>query len=144
MSWGNRLILVFVAFAALIGTLVYKAVHTRFDLVSADYYKQELSYQQRINGIKNAGVLGVLAVEQNNTSVTIVMPDALKGAMVEGEAWFYRKSNADADCKVPLQINEAGEQVVNKRLLKPGPYLLKMDMKANGTNYYVEKELQVN
>ena len=39
MNWGNKLMLVFIVFALLIGTLVYKSINTKYDLVSKDYYK---------------------------------------------------------------------------------------------------------
>ncbi|GGH77316.1 hypothetical protein HNQ91_004151 [Filimonas zeae] len=144
MSWGRKLMIVFGLFALLMGTLVYKAMHTRFDLVSADYYKQELRYQQRIDGIANAARLGAPAVEQNTTTLTITMPQALKGMPVKGEAWFYRKSDAAADTRIALELNEDGQQVISKKLLMAGPYQLKLDWKAGETVYYVEKELLVN
>lgn len=144
MSWGNRLILVFVAFAALIGTLVYKSYHTRFDLVSEDYYRQELSYQQKIDGMKNAGKIGGLEVTQDKELVTITLPPSLKGLPVKGEAWFYRKNNAGGDRKIPLRVNSDGQQVFSKSQLLAGAYVLKVDWITNGNNYYVEKELQVN
>ncbi len=135
---------VFVLFATLIGTLVYKAMHTRFDLVSTDYYKQELSYQQRIDGMTNAARIGAPGIAQNAAAVIITMPEALKGLPVKGEAWFYRKNNADADARIALDINADGQQTISKKLLVAGFYQLKIDWKAGGNTYYVEKELQVN
>lgn len=144
MNWGNKLLLVFVLFAGLIGTLVYKAVNTRFDLVSKDYYKQELRYQQRIDGMANVARTGSPVIEQNDAAVIVTMPESFKGLPVKGEAWFYRKSNADADIKIALNLDAEGMQVINKKLLFKGPYQLKLDWVAEGRTYYVEKELQVN
>ena len=48
MTWGNKLLLVFAAFALLIGTLVYKCMQQNFELVSKDYYNDELQlYKQK-------------------------------------------------------------------------------------------------
>lgn len=144
MNWGNKLLVVFGLFALLLGTLVYKAMHTRFDLVSSDYYKQELRYQQRIDGIANAARISAPVVEQNATTLTIIMPEALKGMPVKGEAWFYRKSDAEADTRIALEPDADGQQVISKKLLVAGPYQLKLDWKTGDTVYYVEKELKVN
>ncbi|OYZ47929.1 MAG: hypothetical protein B7Y19_07425, partial [Sphingobacteriales bacterium 24-40-4] len=57
MNWGNKLVVVFVAFALFMGYMVYRALSTKYDLVSKDYYKDELRYQERIDGVKNAVAL---------------------------------------------------------------------------------------
>lgn len=144
MSWGNRLLLVFVAFAALIGTLVYKAMNTRFELVTKDYYKEELRYQQKIDGARNAAVLSPVALQQNQDFVTVVMPAELKNKSVTGELLFYCGSDADRDLQVPLQLNAEGEQLVSKRKLRQGNYLVKLRWQESGNSYYTEKQLQVN
>lgn len=144
MNWGNKLLIVFGLFALLLGTLVYKAMHTRFDLVSKDYYKQELRYQQRIDGMTNAARLEAPVVEQTATTLTITMPQARNGMPVKGEAWFYRKSDAGADTRIALELNANGQQVISKKLLVAGPYQLKLDWKTGNTVYYVEKEIHVN
>ena len=92
MNWGNKLVLVFIVFAALIFTLVYKAVNTKFDLVSKDYYKDELRYQEKIDGIHKANTLSSVAITQNNSTVTLALPKEMNGEIVAGEAWFYCKN----------------------------------------------------
>ena len=88
----NKLVLVFIVFAALIFTLVYKAVNTKFDLVSKDYYKDEWRYQEKIDGIHKANTLSSVAITQNNSTVTLALPKEMNGEKVAGEAWFYCKT----------------------------------------------------
>ena len=57
MNWGRSLILVFIVFAAFMGYLVYRASGTHFDLVSKEYYKDELRYQDKIDGFRNAAAM---------------------------------------------------------------------------------------
>ena len=144
MSWGNKLLLVFVAFTALISTLVYKAVNTKFDLVSDDYYNDELKYQQTIDGINNANKLSVVAITENATSVVIQLPNEMKGLKVEGEAWFYCKTNAALDKRIALDLNENAQQVVEKTAMAKAIYTLKLSWKAGGKQYYSEQEVIVN
>ena len=42
MNWGHKIIIVFVVFAAGILTLVTKSMRTRVDMVTPDYYGEEL------------------------------------------------------------------------------------------------------
>jgi hypothetical protein len=70
MNWGNKLILAFVVFAAGMAFMVYQAVNTDFELVEKDYYKQELRYQQVIDGKAEAAKLSAaieLAPAQDRT-----------------------------------------------------------------------------
>lgn len=144
MSWGNKLLLVFVGFAALIGTLVYKAVNTKFDLVSDDYYKDELKYQQTIDGINNANKLSAVAVTETASHVVIQLPIELKGVKVEGEAWFYCKTNAALDKKIALNLNADAQQLVEKSQLAKAIYTLKLSWKAGAEQYYSEQQVIVN
>jgi hypothetical protein len=62
MNWGNKLVVVFIAFALFMGYMVYRALSTKYDLVSKDYYKDELRYQERIDGVKNAVALDSVTI----------------------------------------------------------------------------------
>ena len=89
MSWGNKLIIVFVVFASLMATLVYKATQTKFELVSKDYYQDELRYQDKIDGAANAALTGPSSIEVKDELILLQFPDAQKNANITGEAWFY-------------------------------------------------------
>lgn len=147
MSWGNKLVLVFVAFAALIGTLVYKSMNTKFELVTKDYYKEELRYQQKIDGARNASQLSAVAVKQDSSFVTVVMPSELKGKSLSGEVVFYCGSDAGKDLAMPLKLDAQGDQLVqlvSKKLLAQGAYQVKLRWQANDSTYYVEKQININ
>ena len=74
MNWGNKLVVVFIVFGAFIGYLVYQAVNTKYDLVSKEYYKDELRYQDTIDRQKNASKLSDVKIEQDADAVTIHLP----------------------------------------------------------------------
>jgi len=141
MNWGYRLTIFFTAFVALIGTLVYKAMNSRFDLVSKDYYKDELHYQERINAMANSAQLGALNVTQDSMFVTITLPGSLKGQPAKGDLLFYCKTDATKDRVIPLAINEDGVQVISKKLLPAKQYLVKANWQSGDKSYYIEKEV---
>ena len=141
MNWGNKLVLVFIVFAALIFTLVYKAVNTKFDLVSKDYYKDELRYQEKIDGIHKANTLSSVAITQNNSTVTLALPKEMNGEKVAGEAWFYCKSDADRDKKFVLKLDDSSKQAISKKELPTGAYQLKLTWQSVSGNYYTEQDV---
>lgn len=146
MNWGNKLVFVFIAFALLMGTLVYKAMNTKYELVSKDYYKDELRYQDRIDGKNNvAGLTGKLTLTQDAETVMIDLPSEMRGVKVEGEAWFYCKTDAVRDRKIPLQVDTAARQVILKKaLVKETTYELKLNWQAADQKYYIEQPIHVN
>jgi hypothetical protein len=143
MNWGRKLILVFIAFAGLMSTLVYMCMQQNFELVSKDYYGEELRYQDKIDGSNNASKLSELVVNQNSENVVIKLPKELNGLTVSGEAWFYCATNASKDKKITLEIDAEGRQFISKAQLAKAKYLLKVNWKAGNNIYYTEKNVEV-
>jgi hypothetical protein len=135
MSWGNKLVIVFVAFAGLMGTLVFKAVNTKFELVSKDYYKDELRYQEKIDGAANAAVAGQIKLIQDAGSITLQLPETLQTLVADADAWFYCKTNAAKDQRFKIQI-ENGKYVFDKSKFMSDSYELKLQLIAGGKQYY--------
>ena len=79
MSWGYKIMFVYIAFVAGIGFLIFKASNQEFDLVTKDYYEQELKYQQVIDQSANASRLSMpLYIEKKEAELKISFPDEMK------------------------------------------------------------------
>jgi len=135
MSWGNKLVVVFLVFAALMATLVFKAVNTKFELVSKDYYKDELRYQEKLDGAVNAVAAGAIKLMQDEHTIKLQLPEVLSTTIVEGDAWFYCKTKASKDQRFSIKI-ENGVYSFNKSTFEHGSYELKLPLTAGGKQYY--------
>lgn len=144
MNWGNKLILVFVGFAALMGTMVYKAMNTRFELVSKEYYQDELRYQDKIDGRTNAANIGAVTIHEDEQYLVFQFPEEMKAAQIKGEAWLYCKTDAIKDLRFPLTIDEDGRQLIERKKLAANKYQLKLSWEAAGKKYYLEKEIELS
>lgn len=144
MSWGNKIIIVFLLFAGLIFTLVYKAINTKSELVSKDYYKDELRYQDKIDGVNNANKLSGISISQDAAQLILDLPKEMKGIKSDGEIWFYCSNDAAKDRKLPLQVDESGRQLIMKNTIAKGNYQLKLNWKSAGNKYYIEQNLTIN
>lgn len=142
MSWGNKLVVVFVAFAGLMGTLVYKAVNTKFELVSKDYYKDELRYQEKLDGATNAAVAGKIDLTQDEASITLHLPESLATLIADADAWFYCKTNAVKDQRFQVRI-ENGVYVFDKTKFLKDNYELKLQLTAGEKQYYFSEFITV-
>lgn len=138
MNWGNKLVIVFVAFTVLIGTLVYKAINAQYDLVSEEYYQDELEYEDHITAVKNATKLSDVTVLQSATSIIVTLPKEMNGYKIDGNAWFYYKTNAAKDRRQVFSTSD-GITSFAKQGLPKGNVLLKLNWTSGNENYYVEK-----
>ena len=143
MSWGYKITIGFSAFVLLIGFLVYKAMNTEFDLVTKDYYKEELKYQDKLDAIKNANKISELEVEVLDGNVVISFPQEVKNLAIDGEAWFYCKTNASKDRKFSLKEIQGGKFSVPTSELQPERYYVKVTYTAGQTNYYSEEPIEL-
>ncbi len=143
MSWGNKLIIVFIVFAALMATLVYKATQAKFELVSKDYYQDELRYQDKIDGAANAALEAPISIQVNDEIISIEFPDAQKNANITGEAWFYCSVDATKDKRFVLSVDSTGIQRIERKRLQKGDYQVKISYEINQKKYYVAQQLHL-
>lgn len=143
MSWGTKLTLVFIGFVGLMATLVYKSFNTHFDLVTKDYYGEELRYQEVIDGKANAEAMEEqVTLEQQQSNVVISFPASMQQADIKGEVWLYFPNNAKFDQRIPLQL-ENGIQTIPIALLSSGNYEARVQWIYNGQPFYKIHQLVI-
>ncbi len=137
MNWGKWIVVSFVLFAMFIGTLVTVCVRQDINLVSKNYYADELAYQQQIERINNTSRLeekpdisisnGVIEIKFNQFN-----------AMDKGEIKLFRPSDVRLDKQFALQVSEQTQQQFDVSTLPGGMYRVKMLWSMNGKEYYIE------
>ena len=102
MNWGKSIVLSFVLFAAFIGTLVTVCLRQDISLVSKEYYKEELQYENQLTRLKNVTQLKskpVIKVLENNTiQITFDRFDNME----KGELRLFRPSDSSKDKKYSI------------------------------------------
>lgn len=143
-NWGHKLILVFIVFGGLMSFLVYRSVKTNFELVSKEYYKDEIEYQQVIDGTRQAGLLSSnLGIVQENDSILIRFPREMYAGVVTGKAWFYYAPDARRDRRLPIECNGTTGQKIPGAYFLPGRYLVKVWWEYEGQQYYSEQNIKL-
>ena len=144
MNWGNKLLFTFIVFAAGMFYLVYRSMHTNYELVEKDYYKNELRYQQVIDGTNRVNQLrSAVKLEQTANGITLELPQEMKNKIVSGDIWFYCAYDEKRDKRFSLQVNSEGIQVFLSPAVLPGNYIVKINWSNEGENYFSEKKLTV-
>jgi len=145
LNWGHKMMLVFLVFVGGMSYLVYRCIKTNYDLVSTDYYKEELSYQQVIDGESRANQLGnKIHIAQNGNELLLQLPNEMKNTAVKGTAWFYYAPDAKRDKQITLNTNAAGEQAINSSQFFPGSYTVKVKWESKGQQYYSEEYVTIH
>jgi hypothetical protein len=133
---------VFIVFAAFMGYLVYRASGTHFDLVSKEYYKDELRYQDKIDGFRNAAAMDAVQLRVDSTGILqIRFPEQMKGKPVVGSLWLYCKTDAGKDLHIPLAEDTTGMRVINVSGKASGKYLAKLHWEVLRVPYEFEQEI---
>ena len=143
--WGNALLLVFIVFAAGMSILVYKSYKTPVNLVTKDYYEEELKYQDKINEENNAAKISSINVEQTLQNIIISFPKELINQKIEGNIHFYCTADGKKDLNFKIAVDTAGKQTISNKQIFPGTlYKIKFTYTAGSTAYSSEKDIRTN
>ncbi len=137
MNPGKWIVVAFVLFTLFIATLVVVCVRQDMPLVSADYYKQELAYQNQIERIKNTEQLNqkpVIVATRNAMKVTFDSTQHVQ----QGEFQLFCPSNARMDRTFALTPH-AREFDTAVSGLTSGMYRVKLFWTMDGKDYYQEE-----
>jgi len=143
MNWGWYIFLSFVLFAIFIITLVVRTMQEDVNLVSEDYYQQEMKYQDQIDRIENsAGIDPIdLSVNYEEQVVVFSFPPSLAQKSVEGELYFFRPSNSSLDYRIKLALDPDFTQKVSLRNLSKGMWRVKISWIEGEKGFFQEKVL---
>jgi hypothetical protein len=123
------------------GFLVIKASSQKFDLVTKDYYDQELKYQQVINQAANSSRLSApVTIERNKGELKISFPNEMKRKKKLVDFYLYYAADAKKDFRRSFELDE-NEIVQALPVGMKGMYELKLSWEAEGVKYYFEQKL---
>jgi hypothetical protein len=141
-NWGTGIFIVIAFFLLAVVAFFIYISNLDIKLVEDNYYEKELAYQEHIDKINNTSSLtGEIEISQDAGVIIIQFPplDTLK--VSGGTVWFYRPSDPEKDFTLPLLLNDSLRQVFDISRLDQGKWMLKLDWKMGGIDYYFEEEI---
>lgn len=143
-NWGTGVVLAFVGFISFILYFVISMnTNNKFDhdLVSEEYYKQELEYQKDIDKEKNSRKLKTdITWKKTNEGMVITFPESLNFNDITGKVFLYRPSNKQLDIEAPISLSNHNLLIPDNRLLD-GRWNIKIDWQYSGQSYMFKKEI---
>lgn len=144
LNWGYRVAILYCSFVAFMLFLVFRSHSEDFSLVTKDYYKGAIEYQQQIDKMNNSAALPEkLQIEfsQENKTARFSFPKSM--TEVNGEILFYRPSDSKQDLKIIVQPDAENRQAVSFAGLQKGLWRVQVDWNTGGTGYFDEKTLLI-
>jgi len=137
-NWGTGIVVAMVAFMVFILSFVYKTIAVdkyQHQLVSEDYYKDELHYQQEIDKLNNAVKLTKnIALSNTENGVTIQFPSDMDFTKISGTILFQRLSNEKLDFSQDIKL-EGNSQIIPKEKLVAGKWIVRVEWNYNDQEY---------
>lgn len=141
MNWGYKILLVYVVFISGIVFMVVKSSMQNTDLVTPDYYEQELQYQTTIDATLRANQLSAkLQCNIVNDSMRIEFPAEMKNERVKADVWLYCIANKTKDIRQTIQA-PGGIIMLPIPAGNKGSHDVKINWEAGGQTYYYEQKI---
>lgn len=140
LNWGHGIVIAYIFFISWVAYLVSGCFNTNVDLVTKDYYQEELMYQNTIDATQNMKLLS----EQPTFSITndgllIVLPDYFKDKDLSGAYSFYRPNDKGSDFELPIGPDREMRQLIPFEVLGSGKWRVKMKMEQGGKTFAKEE-----
>lgn len=144
INWGTGVLLAFVGFISFIlYFIITMNMNNKYDhdLVSEDYYADELQYQNDINKLENSKTLKTnLSYIKSAEGLIIQFPKRFNYKTITGKVFLYRPSNKQLDFETVISLSSSHLLIPDKRLVD-GRWNIKIDWQYNGQSYLFKESI---
>lgn len=144
LSWPAGIVIALTAFVIFILSFVFKVTFLdeyNHHLVSEEYYKDELNYQDEIDKMNNSEALDDnVKLVKANEGLEIVFPSEFEPSEISGNIAFQRLANSKMDFELPIQLKTHTILIKDENLLE-GRWNVKIEWKAKGESYLLKEKL---
>ncbi|HAC23406.1 MAG TPA: hypothetical protein DCE81_00655 [Cytophagales bacterium] len=138
MNAGKWITVSFVLFAAFMATLVVICVREDVNLISRDYYQQELKHSEKMERQQNYLNLPQKPdIRFASGEVSLSLP--FYNDITSGSIQIQRPSDARLDQTFQFQTPDTSEVQFQLRQWQPGLYRVSITFTMNGKEYHTEK-----
>lgn len=142
INWGTGIVIAIVLFMVFILSFVYLTIFVEkyeHHLVSEDYYKDELHYQEEIDKMNNANFLPEnVSLSNSDKGIIIHFPEDKDFNKIKGKVNFLRRSNEKLDFERNINLT-GSSMLIEDHLLIPGKWEIKVDWQYEEVEYLLKE-----
>ncbi|WP_109434313.1 MULTISPECIES: FixH family protein [Aquimarina] len=142
INWGTAIVLVFIGFISFILYFVVRMNTEKkyeHDLVTEDYYKKELAFQNEIDAEKNSKNLeNNILIHTTIDGLVISFPKDKNPSDISGMVSLYRPSNKKLDFEIPISLSSSKMIIKDENIIE-GRWNIIINWEYNDTSYLFKK-----
>lgn len=146
-SWAHGIVLALGSFIAFILFLIFVYSHgmQNSELISENYYEDELAYQEVIDAKNNADLLAMKPVySQTGDGITITFPDTVAPESSQVQFDLFRTDDSNLDVKNEVRLNTQKQFTIPKKVIMAGSYTLKLKWQKDKKPYQMDYDVLWN
>jgi hypothetical protein len=142
-NWGTKLMIAMAAFMVMVIIFVVLMMRESVSLVEKNYYPKGQTHQELIDKKRNAvNISEGITVIKKEGAVSLVFPEIFDPKLIKGSVHMYHRIDDTRDWFIDLIPNVEG--AFDIKVDGPsGRYIAKIDWSYEGTDYYVEKSIDL-
>lgn len=146
INWGTGVVIAFALFITFILYFVFKVQSdSQYDheMVTEEYYKKELAFQQQLDKSQKAYDLkDKLTLTSQNGDVLICFPKTFDPTKIKGKVSFYRPSNQKLDFEKTISLSDSN-LLIPKTDLVGGRWDITIDWEYDGVGYLNKQQVNL-
>lgn len=146
INWGTGIVIAFGLFMTFILYFVFKVQSdSKYDheMVTEEYYKKELGFQEQLNKSQNAyNLKEQLTVTIEEKGLIISFPKSFDPASIKGKVSFYRPSNQKLDFEKIILLSNSN-LLIPKTNLVGGRWDITVDWEYKGVGYLNKQQVNL-
>lgn len=143
-TWGHGIVLAMLSFMGFILFMifVYSSGKQKSELITEDYYEQELAFQDVIDAKNNADALTEKPLyEQNKFQIAITFPKEYTNDNTTFNIHLYRPEDGNLDVESKMTLDYHNRIVIPAKVMKKGDYMLKLKWTKDNKNYQIDYDI---
>ncbi len=142
--WPFGILAAFGLFFCGLTTVIVIASTHHDSMVSENYYEQELTFQDQINGAARAQKSGAaITADASSGKVVITVPAMQLAQKLAGTIELYRPADPKLDQTLQLEPRADGTQTLDVSRLTAGLWLVRVKWIAGGETYFLEQKIKI-
>lgn len=143
MNWGKSIILAFVLFGSFIAILVTVCMREDVALVTKEYYKEELAYQNQIDRLAHTAMLEQKPELRIEGGYILKVTYLDFNRVSDGVIHLFRPSDPGMDKEFELQKTDGDVQFFSTAGMTKGMYRARVRWTMDGEDFYLEQVIHL-
>lgn len=145
-NWGTGIVIAFGLFITFILYFVFKVqgdMKYDHEMVTEEYYKKEIGYQEQLNKEQNAHDLSEkVTVETKSEGLLIAFPKSFDYSKITGKVSLYRPSSQKLDFDMPISLSSSN-LLIPKTKLVGGRWDITIDWNYENKGYLNKEKVNL-